>query len=181
MFRLFSRVGSPVSLRGGILDCRHIFPPAPLPIRLCSSMPSSCDVWAKRTNFCTHIHQTLWIPALMEDRNCTHRTCACKPGTLHPNSPPIPTPPYSSLLTGVPIPHSRLVHTGHPHRGRPGRAVASMDTGAADLSEKDEQLLRLFLSICCHKWQDLLPYSKQSLDCGATMAELLGCVRHICV
>jgi len=52
---------------------------------------------------------------------------------------------------------------------------------AAKLSEKDEQLLRLFLSICCHKWQDLHVYSQQSLDRGATKAELLGCVRHICV
>ena len=49
------------------------------------------------------------------------------------------------------------------------------------LSNKDESLVRLFLSICCHKWDDVVSLGQRSLDNGASNKELLGCVRHICV
>ncbi len=91
--------------------------------------------------------------------------------------------PLSPISLASPYPDFRciLLGTVRPLRRSFGQTGAAMEHSGAGLSEKDEQLLRLFLSICCHKWQDLNMYSQQSLDRGASQAELLGCVRHICV
>jgi hypothetical protein len=47
------------------------------------------------------------------------------------------------------------------------------------LSLKDESLIRLFMTACCHQWDKLPGLGKHCLDMGSSAAELQGCVRHI--
>ena len=67
-------------------------------------------------------------------------------------------------------------------RQRPAfSAMAAAATSADALSASDEQLLRLFMSICCHKWENLVPLGSELLKQGALLPQLLGCIRHVCV
>ena len=59
--------------------------------------------------------------------------------------------------------------------------MAAAATSEGALSASDEQLLRLFMSVCCHKWENLVPLSGELLEQGASLPQLLGCIRHVCV
>ncbi len=52
---------------------------------------------------------------------------------------------------------------------------------AAELSLKDENLIRLFLTACFHEWDKLPGLAQACYDAGSTVAEVRGCIRHMCV
>lgn len=49
------------------------------------------------------------------------------------------------------------------------------------LSQKDEGLVRLFMTACYHQWDKLPVIGKSCLETGAVHAEVQGCIRHMCV
>lgn len=52
---------------------------------------------------------------------------------------------------------------------------------APGLALKDEELIHLFLTACFHEWDKLPDLARACYAAGCTVAEVRGCIRHMCV
>ena len=48
-----------------------------------------------------------------------------------------------------------------------------------DLPQKEESLLRVFLTACNHRWQELPALAQAALDAGCSEAQIRATVRHM--
>eukprot|EP00884_Botryococcus_braunii_P017134 jgi/Botrbrau1/4103/Bobra.152_3s0051.1 len=62
-----------------------------------------------------------------------------------------------------------------------GEASSLQSHEAAALARKDENLIRLFLTASFHEWNKLPGLAQSCYDAGSTVAEVRGCIRHMCV
>lgn len=80
-------------------------------------------------------------------------------------------------LEPQPLPRARAVPEGL-------EGAAMQKEGSAEapgLARKDEELIRLFLTACFHEWDKLPDLARACYAAGCTVAEVRGCIRHMCV